>query len=539
VLPNPWDDREALLAFESAAWGVVQALYEQLAPRLNDLHGTAWPQGYWELLLGPWLLHHVSSLLDRRLRVLTAHRLAPDAVFAVGESLAPPTTSEQAYTRWVGDAGNLDLLSRLAEPLGPTRRTPTAPVPAPAPESGQGLGPRALGLALDRLAQRLLLGGRAGRDLVVLSTSHLRLADSLWLLPRVPTLRVGTRRPWPGGPAERPPERTVDRAARERLAGLVTEVGGVSVNPLVDELIPPSFVVGYPAVRERRERRYGPPAAAVIGNYTLRDEENEYLGRCLAAGRRLAFAQHGGSYRQSLRDAHERLELRPDGVFATWGWEGPGARVAASPHLARLRGRHRGGDRVLLVEVVLPRYVMRFNTWPQGEQADELPDDLLGLVRAVGDPVVRDRLVLKRVPVESSGVVRHPQVAALPFVDERRSPYATDWMRTSRLVVMSYPATTLIEALVMDVPMVAQWRLGHWENREDAREPFAALIEAGILFDDPVAAAARVDAVYAHADEWWQAPEVRAARSAFLRRFGRSDGWRRDWIALLRELRGT
>jgi putative transferase (TIGR04331 family) len=111
-------------------------------------------------------------------------------------------------------------------------------------------------------------------------------------------------------------------------------------------------------------------------------------------------------------------------------------------------------------------------------------------------------------------------------------------MARARVAVLSYPDTALIEAMLLDVPSIGLWPAWLWELRDDAREPFELLAAAGVVFDDPEAAAAQLDAVAADPAPWWGSDEVQRARRAFLARFA-ALGRRplEPWLAHLRALR--
>ena len=67
VLPNPWDDRDAIALYEEHCWEVTQCVLAELAPRLDAVVGEQRGKDAWGWILAPWLLHTVSAIADRRL----------------------------------------------------------------------------------------------------------------------------------------------------------------------------------------------------------------------------------------------------------------------------------------------------------------------------------------------------------------------------------------------------------------------------------------------------------------------------------------
>jgi putative transferase (TIGR04331 family) len=108
-------------------------------------------------------------------------------------------------------------------------------------------------------------------------------------------------------------------------------------------------------------------------------------------------------------------------------------------------------------------------------------------------------------------------------------------MQRARTVVVSYPDSTFIEAMVIGVPTIGFWDPEIWQMRDDAAPFFDKLAAAGVVHATPEDAAARLGQIEDDPD-WWQAREVQDARLEFIDRFGRSHGWLGEWTALLRDL---
>ena len=304
---------------------------------------------------------------------------------------------------------------------------------------------------------------------------------------------------------------------------------------LLPRMIPRSVLEGHAEFVTYARHRYGAPTHLVLGNYAADEVQNEHVARCVAAGRRIAFAQHGGFYFQARVNAQERLEVRPCCDFLSWGAEGPAVRPLPSPRLERIRGSHAGGDTVVIVEFLEPpdAYPLRFASQPMANQAYAPSALLAGLVEATS--VSREHLVLKRFPSHLDAHRRRlPVLEALPH--DFAPGGAVEWMRQARVAVIPYPDTPFIEALVLGVPTIGLWDRSLWELRDDARGPFDALFEADVIHEDPRAAAAHLDAVYADPAGWWDAPATRAARDTFIQRFARPGDWLTAWSGYLREL---
>ena len=110
-------------------------------------------------------------------------------------------------------------------------------------------------------------------------------------------------------------------------------------------------------------------------------------------------------------------------------------------------------------------------------------------------------------------------------------------MQRSRIAVIGYPGTPLLEAVTMGVPFVVFWDPDMWPVREDSLEEHYALEREKMSFRDPRAAARHLDAVADDVTAWWEAPATQAARRAFGQRYAVAGSWLDGWTSALRDLR--
>lgn len=535
VLPNPWDDRDAVVALDALCARLELRLLAGVSQALDGAHGVTRPQTWWPTILSHWLALTVAEVLDRVLFVRTARALAPGAPL-LGEQDTPLPADTILEASWLqaSDAWSVALVCELWRMDGGTVQTAahadthaTAPMlddtPATRLRQLMRIGVRGAG----RMAARMALGRERGRQVVLLGGHGLSVRDTR-------ALGAGVRQL--PRPALRPATTTHALGVRERLvlpAGETAEER--TLLTLLPRLLPCSVVEGHAALVAANERLYGRPAAAVDASYGFDDANLVYLARCRAAGYAIGLAQHGGSTSQLRAAPGDRIEDGLGVLRLAWGRpQGDNVRTVGTPRLERLRDTYTGGDHVVLIESASPpmSQLLRFTTTPLANQVYGERDLVVAFVALLDGPA-RERLVLKRFPRYTADEDRPAALQALP---QPLAGTATEAMRTARLAVLTYPDTPFIEALVLGVPTVGLWRTDLWEMRDDARGPFAALQAAGVIHADPAAAAAHVAAIHADPGSWWQTPQVREARRAFLERFAPATDWRARWSAALEEL---
>ena len=542
VLPNPWDDRRAIAVYDQYVWHLSQALLAPLAERLDELHGVARPLVYWDPLLAQWIEGTITAALDRQLFIDAARAVAPEAPFmAEPATLGTPATLAQASDEQLHDPWNLAFLRALCgraglpvhdlAPASPLDPLPASPLAASQLTAVLDAVPRA---AARRLVARRL-GSFEGRRIALLGASSFSPRQLLTLAGDIPGLRLAP--PFRDQPSP-PSSSTGLHPGRGRLAIDLAGAGGVG--ELLPVLVPRSVLEDHSELVRRSERCCGPPSNLVHRNYAWDDIENEFLGRSAAAGKRLAFSQHGGAALQLAVAPTERHLHRDGRQYICWGATVEGnVRRAADPYVQTLRDTHRGGSSILLIEWMTPpyTYVYRFTSTPVGNQVFAEETRLVRFVEAAGE--AREHLVLKGFPGADAAAARHPALGALPLADRWRRRPAPHWMRSARLAVVSYPDTPFIEAMLIGVPTVGLWDPQRWDMRGDAAPHFERLERLGVIHSDPERCAAKVREVYDSADAWWGRPEIAAARTAFLDRFARAGDWRAEWTATLREMLST
>ena len=465
---------------------------------------------------------------------------------------SPPADTYESLRLLYTSTGNSAVIPMIARLMGHPVEIGNAQTPAgPAPEHPAGVASRRARLrrlpraprAGAEVLVRAALGVAPGRRVAVVGLTRmppigmLRLARRVGLRTPPRGLRMLPVPPVPAAPPAQP-------QLREKLA-LAPEGGGLEdvVGSALPALFPRTLLEGLPEVVRLSEALYGEPCPAVAGNYSVAEVENDFLGRCRAAGHRLGYAQHGGVYLQARVHAQERLELRPDGVYFSWGGRQGTARPTGSPHLERIRDTHAGGDAITVIEGLEPPdpYLLRYGSYPLGNRAFE-PAVQLGDVVATVAPAVRDRMVLRRFPNPQAAPRRPAALEALssrPKLGLTEGGDAIEWMQRSRIALIGYPGTPLLEAVTIGVPFVVLWDPDLWPVRDDGLDAHLALEREKMSFRDPRAAAEHLDAVADDVTAWWTAPATQEARRAFGQRYAVAADWLEGWTAGLRALLQT
>jgi putative transferase (TIGR04331 family) len=362
--------------------------------------------------------------------------------------------------------------------------------------------------------------------------SLLKLQCSLGQLPYIFT------------PVVVPPDLPIDSDFRKRITlKSGTDQFESILDRLIPEQIPRVYLEGY-AEMERRSLASFPrrPRRIVTANVISDEGFKFWAARNTESGASLIVAQHGGHYGSCAWSTFEEHEIRICDRYFTWGWQTEGepktVPMAAGKVLKKvqtLKADPKGT--ILWVDFSIPRYSIWLSAGPVGGQMLSYLEEQQRFARAVS-PAVHDLLLL-RLYVRDHGwneLTRWRQFD--PTLKCYRGPKSmVQQLSESRLMIGTCNSTTILETLGADFPTLVFWNPEYWEIRPEAQPYFDELRQAGILYDTPEAAAAKVSEIYQDTEFWWRQPIIQRARERFCQRFARTDlDWLRGWKAeLLRE----
>lgn len=550
VLPSPWKDPRAVQEAEDYCGKVIDSLVADLAVRLNQVHGVAYSQRYWRIILGPWLLHYVHCLYDRYISLRHAWKLygrLKTVVLNPSSYKTPVDTMDFATLTYVesADLFNLQLYSQVLKALGLNSIIGKAVCPSPERQGGAAdpTGEVAAVRSLIRLARevakraliravkpRVMLGGvdLDRRDLFRLLR---RMAFRGWAVPLPQTIRCEVK--------------DRDEAMRSHLGDIPTTDEFTSV---VIRTLPVSFPLvyleGYADFRKACLKMWPCPPSVLVSSDWHYDEVFKFLAAEFGErGSRLVSVQHGGGYGTSKVLPQERHELSITDRFLSFGWsDGQRNRIVRSvPHprflsLAAQDGRYGGTPKnILLITTSHPRYPLRFESHPVG-QFDAVLEWRRRFIQTLL-PLHRAQLLV-RLHSQDFGWCQKPRLVeicgSLRFCSTHGS--ILKLLGEIRLIVIEYYGTTYLEMLAANVPTVLFWDPQHWEVRDEAAPYFEDLRKVGILWDSPEAAAAKVAEIYDDPSAWWQSEAVQEVRQRFVDRYALAhEDWVDCWVKVLRE----
>lgn len=78
ILPSPWKPALKIKESEDFCERIYTEVFPALSDYLNSLHNLSYPQKYWQVLIGPWLINFISVIYDRYNRIEDAFTRIPN-----------------------------------------------------------------------------------------------------------------------------------------------------------------------------------------------------------------------------------------------------------------------------------------------------------------------------------------------------------------------------------------------------------------------------------------------------------------------------
>jgi len=524
VVPYHWDHRKKLNRDYHYLQGLYEELLQELAERLNDIHGVEYSLRYWRILVGPWLGYFVQMLFDRWTMIEQAVRdksIIGVRVLETPPERMVPNDMRHFWRLFVGDLWNETIYGQLLQ--GWTAVPIEKIQPSEAEGSARSRDPVPLG---SRWLKRKLEAATW-----IISQVLTRETDVFFIATYLP-IQQDFRLQWSLGQLPKrwrslaAPEADVVWAKRRWQMTEPTGEGFPSiVRRMIPRHIPTLYLEGYGALQACCNVLPWPKKPRLIftsNAYGSDDVFKAWAAAKVEAGAPLVGGQHGGSYGVARWNFNEDHECAISDAWLSWGWKDEGNPKVKPVGYLKLSRRRLGWDPngyALMVGMTMPRTSHFMLSVPVAGQWLSYFEDQCGFVTALPESL-RGRLLVRLFSKdygwcqEQRWLERFPQIQ----LDEGLVPIRS-LIEKSRLYISTYNATTFLDSMTMDIPTVMFWNPKHWELRYSAIPYFEDLKRVGLFHETPRSAARHVAAIWDDVEVWWNSPMVRDALVRFKNRF--------------------
>ncbi len=524
VLPYHWDNRAKLYADYLYLQGLHERLLQDLAVKLNRIHGVSHGLRYWRILIGFWLGYFIQMLFDRWSSIHQAIRqfdLSETIVLTGHEEMLVPNDMADFVRLFVGDEWNHHLYATILQQFTSVQcirrsREPSQTLRKAAPPTDW------------KHQIRRTLADWYVRAASTMTRDHDAFLMATYL-PRLDEMRMHHRlgqmpQSWRRVP---PVQAVADHSQRQwTVEGENRSDFEACARALIPQQIPTLYLEGYRELVELIARLSWPKEPKLI--WTSNSSSSDDVFKTWAAekveqGSPLVIGQHGGHYGVGRWLFLEDHETAISDCYLSWGWTEPGQpkirRLGQFKTNLPLRVRHAEQPWALLVTNVAPRYSYFMYSAVISRQWLDYFEDQFTFVDTL-PARIRDALIVRLYPEDYGWDQADRWRDRFPHLrlDDGRS-HIKNLIRQSRLYISTYNATTFLESFTMNVPTVIYWNPHHWELRNSAIPYFEDLKRVGIFHETSESAAHHVTAIWDDVDAWWTSPAVREVLERFKMRY--------------------
>jgi len=533
-IQSPWKPTINLKKEADYCYSIYKIILAQLSERLNAIHQVQYPESYWQILFGPWLLHFIEILRDRYLRLEKAFGQFPDT-YTTGLSQDQCKLeffdTADFLAKYEKDYYNLQLFSLICHLIWP-EKIKVKNVENQSVNASSGFTKTKVGhKATKRLFYKLL--NLFSRHQVTLGhTYHLSPFDKFLF-----KLRGG----WRNYSfvdfflvKDDLPDNNFSPKLRQNIRlNIVGSEFKELIGKILPKAIPSCFIENYKNYQESIKKI---PLAKVVGSavgWFTNEYFKFYAAQAKSQGAKTFEMQYGGGFGLALSVPLESLALEKD-IYYTWGWKSKEKNDKTiplpNPHLARLKNTYqKKGDELLFISTILPKYHFRNNTLILPEDMSRYLADKKRFFESLAEPIKEQ--VLYRPYFPDYGWREVETVKKMcPQANFLLKGQLTNWMQKVKLVVIDHAHTSFLEALIINVPCVFYWDHDAFLMRPEAEKYFELLRKVGILYKTPQEASEKINNIFSNPRKWWLSEEVQDARLKFCEHFAYTQkDWQQVW----------
>lgn len=549
VLPNHFSSFARVDQLHAISDALFDRYLARFAERLSEIHGITWSLRAWAILIGPWLSMVLDALVDRY-EALRHAASSPDlytyATTYPDGAWIPADMLEFSQLIGHSDHFNEYLFSRILVESTETRglaqgsaQAKDWPARIPFPRTAKRAVKSVLRAFCPRLSNRITFV-----DSYFETSDLLALERKLGQIPNflLPDIRLAIDK--------------MDGITRGRLnlAPQATDDLDATLSRVLPDILPKAYLEGFAEYHESASRSFPRRTELIVTAhaYSYNEGFRFWAASQINQGAKLVSVQHGGGFGIQYRNDALVHECRVVDHYCTSGWTSEQATCTVPMPIPKLAAAKRSlawsrEGSVLWIWMLMLPYPNNLTVRTIKEDTAEYLESQLRFGHAL-DFAVRQRVTTRLYPLGNHwGKPNRESVWGEHSLVRREFPemLADDGkfsleaaVKNSRLLVITYNSTILLEAMVANIPFVMFWNPDHAANRlsDEAIPVFEELRKCGVLHLSPESAAKLVNERFADVEGWWMGAEIQRARSEFCRKFAiTQDNWLDAWAMKLEE----
>lgn len=540
VLPYHWDNRDKY----NRDYYYLNELYErslvQLSNNLDRINCSFNGIDYWRIVVGPWLRFFIDVLFDRYETIHSAYKLGVvDNTWILPYDLNDwvPDGFKDFFDSINNDKWNHILYAECIRAIG---------LPHSIKPNGIALKP-SVDLNNSESIKKILIRKvlEVYQNLIPFRLNRHVVVSPYFSYKYVARFQLSLRQlPYLISPSEKKYGSPVDIEKRGDLSINISDSPfELLVGELIPRFIPMAYLEDFSKYRATALKKYpkNPLTIFTANAYQANDSFKYWAAEYQKEGVPLIICQHGGNMGIAHHNQTEEHQLKIADSYCSWGWKRadidsinpmPSLQLSNSSFSASPNGD------ILLILASYPRFFYCHYSIPVSSQFLKYLNQQILLINSLNQK--SKSLIRIRLNGDEFGwdiVARLKDAGVGDMIDGSVSKFDTA-VSKSRLCIVSYNATIILETLHANFPTIAYWDPSLFDARPDALPFLNELRKVGILHDSVESASKFINEIHEDIQSWWQSTELQKVRLKFCAMYANSSEiWILEWKNHLRSVK--
>lgn len=529
-LPLLWKNTEDIESAVKYCFDVFIDMLDEISSLLNEIHGLDKPRRYYHCIIGNWLYHFIHETYDKFLSLKAAASLHPSiSTFTLDRKHFVVPTDGDALLKLTcyNDEYNLQLYSQILEflPIKTELKSLKKPLEQSCSYRTDGNTDNGSRTRSEKLFE--LFNSMFRTRAVMLSGTHfkhrsdyirLALASRFLFISDNMNYRTIT-------------EFKIDHSLRDevRLKNDKDEFRNI-LSRILFQNIPALYLEGFSTFRNNA---LSLPINRADAYYSTTSMYSHNIFKFVVAEKIeksiIATHQHGGNYKTNKQPEEEHVERMCSDIMFTWGWK-DNDKTRPLPHPMLNKPPNADsiarGENPLLILTSHPGHVFRIQIPVISSRYGEYFEEVTRFLSLCDHDIL-----VRTSPNDFNQRVKDRVREAIPHTrfDDFSKP--CDYrMLEAPVVIQAHLATTYLECVAMDIPLILFLNPARYSFLPDSRLFFEQMKKVGILHDTPESAAGHLKDIFANISEWWQSEPVTTFLKDFKHHHARTDPqWAKLW----------
>ncbi len=504
-----WNDREKLLKDYSYIQDLYEAFLPILSEKLNNIHHVSHSNDYWRVIIGPWLSMFIQVCFDRWSCIKIAEKkynIQGSYIDNRYSKLAANNMSD-FVNQAINDEWNCIISSYILEKyseIDVNISTADSNVQVPKKTTTLKILLYKLYQIFFSIFKRKYFFINSGLPLLADFILQAKLGQ-IPIISKSHSVRVKTK-------------------IREREWSLnVDTMCGFEdfLKEVIPLGVPTSYVEDYKYYSNEVRTSYWPDSPRVIWtsiSHFSDDVFKIWLARMIEKKTNLIIYQHGGCYGMTRFALDVEHEYKISNTWCSWGWSDQYQKnIRPLGLLSKYKKNNNffNKKKVLVILTTFPRYQYLAESKIISSQFLDYLDGVSIFLGKVSENILHNTHIraqdlgykwdeLSR--INSQNNYCYHQCTKKNIIKA---------MKTSKIVIITYNGTSVLQTLSMNIPTIIFWDPKFWELTDDAHRIFLQLEKNKIFHRSAESAVEFLNKVYDNIDDWWLSDEVQESVDTF------------------------